>query len=226
MITVVGLGPLKTGNISMGAYGAIRTAPIVFVRTEKHPAVDELKAEGVRFSSFDRFYESSQTFLEVYQKIAAEIIRVSETEGDVVYAVPGHPLAGETAVSLLIEEARRREIPFKIIGSESFIEASLEAAGHGFDEGLMVVDALSMNGVSPVPAVPNLIYQVYDKGIASEVKLALMDVYPDEFPVTVIRGAGSPEESVEVVPLHRLDRCVCDHLTTVYVPPLKDRENE
>ncbi|MFA6665213.1 MAG: SAM-dependent methyltransferase [Armatimonadota bacterium] len=226
MITVVGLGPLKTGNISMGAYGAIRSAPIVFVRTEKHPAVDQLKADGVRFSSFDRFYESSQTFSEVYTKIAAEIIRIAEAEGDVVYAVPGHPLAGETAVSLLIDEARRKQIPLKIVGSESFIEASLEAAGCGFDEGLMVVDALSMSKVSPVPAVPNLIYQVYDKSIASDVKLALMEAYPDEFPVTVIRGAGSPEESVERVPLHRLDRCRCDHLTTVYVPPLKDKENE
>jgi tetrapyrrole methylase family protein / MazG family protein len=66
-----------------------------------------------------------------------------------------------------------------------------------------------------------LLYQVYDRETASPVKLALMKTYPDDWPVSVVWHAGEEgAESVEHIPLHRLDRATTDHLTTVYVPPL------
>ncbi len=218
MIKIVGLGPSVSGSISVGAYGAIRSAPTVFVRTSHHPAVDELAAEGIHFIALDYIYESSETFDEVYTRIAQLILSTAAEKGDVVYAVPGHPLAGEIAVQKLIRDARSAGIDFKIIGSESFIEASLEAINIGFDAGLKIIDALSMDRVSPAAEVGTLIYQVYDRTIASDVKLRLMDDYPDDFAIWVITGAGTNEEQVSAVPLYKLDRCACDHLTTVYLP--------
>jgi tetrapyrrole methylase family protein/MazG family protein len=217
MIKIVGLGPSTSGRISMGAYRAIRCAPVVFVRTARHPAADDLAAEGVVFESMDPIYDSAETFEEVYHAIAQRVLETGES-GDVVYAVPGHPLAGEKAVGIIIAEAKARNIPLEIIGSESFMEASLEALEIGFDTGIKIIDALSMNRVHPDPEVGNLIYQVYDRQIASEVKLSLMERYADDFEVTVVSGAGTSDQRVTRVPLFRLDRCECDHLTTVYVP--------
>ena len=206
--------------MSVGAYRALRSAPIVFVRTSRHPAVEELTSEGVAFQSFDYLYDSAGTFEEVYLQIARRVLDEAE-RGDVVYAVPGHPLVGEASVSLLIGEARKKGLELEVVGSESFIEASLEALGIGLDEGVKIIDALSLDSVTPALDTGNLIYQVYDRHVASETKLKLMQRYPDDFEITVISGAGTPGQKVEVMPLYQLDRCECDHLTTVYTPPLK-----
>jgi len=182
--------------------------------------VDVLLAEGITLESLDYIYESSDTFDEVYAGIAERIVSEAETRGQVVYAVPGHPLVGEASVQALIRKARERDVQVEIVGSQSFIEAALEALGLGLDAGLKVLDALSLGTVAPAADTGNLIYQVYDCNIASEVKLKLMETYPEDFEVTVISGAGTPGQGVRRVPLYQLDRCDCDHLTTVYVPPL------
>lgn len=181
--------------------------------------LDELANEGIVFESMDYLYESAGTFEEVYARIAERIIRESQERGEVVYAVPGHPLVGETAVGIVMREARERGIEVRVVGSESFIEASLEALGFGFGAGLKIIDAMSMDAVSPATDVGTLIYQVYDRAIASDVKLKLMETYPDDFEVTIITGGGSEDQKVQTVPLYKLDRCDCDHLTTVYLPP-------
>ena len=203
--------------MSTGAYRAIRSAPVVFVRTSRHPAAADLASEGVAYQSFDDVYESADTFDVVYRQIVERVLREAEN-GDVVYAVPGHPLVGEASVGLLMEEARKKGIEVEIVGSESFIEASLEALGIGIDEGLKIVDALSLDSVALDSDADNLIYQVYDRQVASETKLKLMERYPDDFEITIISGAGTKEQKLETILLYKLDRCTCDHLTTVYVP--------
>lgn len=223
MITIVGLGPSDRSMISVGAHVVLRGAPTIFVRTARHPAVDELAAEGIKFESLDYIYDSSETFEEVYARIAERIVAEVERRGDVVYAVPGHPLVGELSVAFLIGKARDEGIQVRVVGSESFIEASLEALGFGFGAGLKIVDALSMSEVAPSPDVGNLIYQVYDRAIASDTKLALMEYYPDEYKIAVVTGAGTTEQRVEWMPLYMLDRIECDHLTTVYVPPVGEK---
>jgi tetrapyrrole methylase family protein / MazG family protein len=58
--------------------------------------------------------------------------------------------------------------------------------------------------------------------VAGGLKLALSEVYPDDWEITVVRWAGLPgQEAIErmsLVDLDRNDRA--DHLTTVYLPPL------
>jgi tetrapyrrole methylase family protein/MazG family protein len=216
VITIVGLGPSNRKHTSVGAWELLLAAPTVFVRTAMHPVVDELS--GVRLISFDGLYESAESFDEVYEGIAARLVDEAASGGDVVYAVPGHPLVGERSVGILMARARERGIEVRIVGSESFIEPVLEAVGVGFDVGLKILDALSLDEARPDPDVPNLIYQVYDRSIASEVKLSLMETYADEFEVTIVAGAGTDGMEVRTAPLFELDRGEFDHLSTVYVP--------
>jgi tetrapyrrole methylase family protein/MazG family protein len=69
---------------------------------------------------------------------------------------------------------------------------------------------------------PALICQIYNRRVASEVKLSLMERYPPEHPVVLVRAAGvAGAERVWKVALHELDRQdQLDHLTCAYLPPL------
>jgi tetrapyrrole methylase family protein/MazG family protein len=139
-------------------------------------------------------------------------------QADITYAVPGHPLIGERSVALIVERAGNEGIPVRFAGSGSFIEACLEALAIPVGKGLKLIDALAIDESPPSPDCPNLIYQVYDRPAASAVKLALMRVYPDEFEVYLISGAGTETQTVERLPLYTLDRREYNHLTSVYVP--------
>jgi len=71
--------------------------------------------------------------------------------------------------------------------------------------------------------------QIYNRRLASAVKLALGECYPDEWPVKLVRAAGvdssEPVEAVVEMPLYELDRSsLTDHLSTLYVPPLGEME--
>jgi tetrapyrrole methylase family protein/MazG family protein len=69
---------------------------------------------------------------------------------------------------------------------------------------------------------PALICQLYSRAVASHVKLSLLERYPAEHPVTLVRAAGvAGEQQVWQVPLHALDhQRALDHLTCAFVPQL------
>src|SRR5690606_14375026 len=70
-----------------------------------------------------------------------------------------------------------------------------------------------------------IIAQVYDAFIASDVKLTLMEKYPDDHKVVIVTAAGSNDEVLEKIPLYELDRKVkLNQLTSLYVPPVISRE--
>lgn len=208
--------------MSVAARRAIEGGGTLLLRTAMHPAAAQLESEGFSFETFDSIYESEEGFEQVYSRIADEVLKRSMA-GDVVYCVPGHPLVGEESVRLIIERARGAGIETKVVGSESFMETCLEATSINLDEGIKIVDALSVRRHSADPGLPNLFYQLYDRTTASELKLALMDVYPDEHEVYLIIGAGTEQERVETIPLYELDRRDYDHLTAVLVPRLESR---
>jgi tetrapyrrole methylase family protein / MazG family protein len=198
------------------ALQALESSEKLMFRTAMHPAARDLADRGLRFETFDSVYESASDFAQVYETIAFKIMGEAR-EGDVTYAVPGHPLVAERSVALIIKLAAAEEIPVRIAPSQSFIEACLEALAVSVDKGLKLIDALAISETLPSTDCPNLIYQVYDRLIASEVKLALMEVYPDEFEVYVISGAGGGDSNIAKIPLYMMDRREYDHLTSVFI---------
>ncbi|MGA9233011.1 MAG: nucleoside triphosphate pyrophosphohydrolase, partial [Exiguobacterium oxidotolerans] len=70
-----------------------------------------------------------------------------------------------------------------------------------------------------------LIGQVYDAFVAGDLKVMLMERYPDEHPVTLVTAAGTSKQHVMTVPLYELDRVtMLSNLTTVYVPPVTEEK--
>jgi tetrapyrrole methylase family protein/MazG family protein len=232
VIRIVGLGPDAPEGMSVAAREALRAATCLILRTERHPAAEMLRADGLAHTTCDDLYETQADFGAVYAAIAERVLSAAE-DGDVTYAVPGHPSMGEESVRLVLERAGRAGIRTEIVGSASFVEATLAAAGASLSDPLMVVDALSMSSGhgaveaadgprwEDAPQAALIVYQVHDADAAAGAKLALLETRPGDLVVSVVRAAGVPgQEHVERVPLSRLDRIRPDHLTSVYVPPV------
>jgi tetrapyrrole methylase family protein/MazG family protein len=220
---------------------------------------------GVEFESMDSLYETSESFEEVYRRIAERLVEEATLGRSVAYAVPGHPSVGEKSVADLRALAAHEGVELTILPGVSFIDAVCTAVGADPAEGLVILNGVTLSGRGDAVAgedeagvreparggelcvrrgspgeagssvrvaahlhVPLLIGQVYSQMIASDVKLLLMEAYPEDHGVMVVQAAGVPgKERVERVPLFELDRLDwIDHLTSVYVPAVASQVPE
>jgi tetrapyrrole methylase family protein/MazG family protein len=222
-ITIVGLGPGGAALMTREARTVLDAAGEIWVRTARHPVVDELTA--LPWKPMDSFYEREDDFSGVYRAIADEVLRLAERPEGVVYAVPGSPRVGEATVARILDQAGRRGTPVRIVEGLSFIEPVLSAMDIDALDGLHVADAVELAALHHPPFPPSahaLIAQLYSRDLAGEVKLTLINQYPDEFPVRLIHAAGTAGQAVEDLPLYAIDRSeAIAHLTALYIPPWK-----
>jgi tetrapyrrole methylase family protein/MazG family protein len=222
-ITIVGLGPGDPRHLTREAWGVLLESQEVWLRTARHPTVPHLPAH-LALRSFDDLYESAEDFAQVYQAIAERVLELGHRPEGVVYAVPGHPLVGEATVRKVLQMAREAGLPTRVVDGVSFVEVALTALGlDALEPGLQVCDGIEIAALHHPPLnpdLPALIGQVYSRRLASDLKLTLMNQYPDEHPVTLIFAAGTDAQRLVHLPLYELDRQEVDHLTTLYVPPL------
>ena len=226
MIKIVGLGPGAKEALTIGTIYEFENNKNIFLRTEKHPTVDYLKEKKIIFDTYDNVYESIGSFDEVYLNIANDLIRKHEKLGDLVYAVPGHPLVAEKSVFNLIELCKENNIDYKIIPAVSFIDAMIESLRIDPIGGLKVIDSFDIGNQILDKRIGTIVTQVYNQLIASEVKIKLLEQYNDETQIYYVRAAGiKDQESIRRIPLFELDMQEdIDYLTSIYIP--KDLKNK
>lgn len=221
-ITILGLGPGRADQLTREAWQVLTEAREIYLRTRRHPTVAGLPPHVEQYS-FDDVYDQASDFDQVYNAIAGQVIRLGQRPQGVIYAVPGHPLVGESTVTRIMQLAEQAHLPVRIVGAPSFAEAAITALKLDAMAGLQIADALDLAALHHPPLNPDapaIIGQVYNRNVASGVKLTLMNQYPDDHPVTLLHALGTPQERVETLPLYELDRRECGHLTSLYVPPL------
>lgn len=222
-ITILGLGPGDPQDLTRQAWDLLLAAKCVFLRTSRHPTAAALPAH-LTVHSFDRLYEEADSFATVYAEIADRIVAQGRQSGGVIYAVPGHPLVGESSVQHILAQSRQEGIQVRVVAGLSFIEPVLSTLGIDGLDGLQLADATDVAASHHPPLDPDrpaLLGQFYGQRLASEVKLSLMNAYPAEHPVTLVRAAGTEESTQTTLPLYALDRGQhVDHLTSLYVPPI------
>jgi len=217
-ITVTGLGPGRAGLITRESWELMAKAERLVLRTRIHPTVAAIEAAGMTFSTYDGFYEEAADFESLYGAIARDLLQRAESEGDIVYAVPGSPLVAERTVVLLREFARTSEVTVNILPGMSFVEVMYTRLGIDPIDGLTILDAEDVATLKERPAQSLVITQVYSQPIASDTKLMLMELFPDEYEVTYIHNLALPDESIRQIPLYELDRQKdVDHLTSLFI---------
>ena len=207
-VTVVGLGPGDPDLLTRRAYEVLKERGEVYLRTGNHPAAAGLP-EGTRVETFDGLYEQADDFEAVYAGIVKRLMELARRPTGVVYAVPGDPTVGEATVPALRQAAAAAGLPFEIVPGVSFVEPSLAALGIDALDGLQLADALELAARRHPPLSPDrpaLIGQAYSSQVAADVKLTLMNCYPDDHPVVLLHGVGTSEVCLERVPLHEIDR--------------------
>ena len=223
-ITIVGLGPGAVGHLSLETMGLLKGGARVILRTAVHPTVEELCRQEVQFTSCDDLYEQAASFEDVYNGVVQRVLEAAK-DGDVVYAVPGSPLVAEKTVVLLRTAAKEQGISLVIKPSMSFLDLAYVELGIDPIAGLQIIDAQDYAEAASAGNHPLMITQVYSQMVASDLKLVLMDVLPDEYEIYFLRNLGLPDEECRPVKLYELDRQPnIDHLTSAYVPPLPEGE--
>src|SRR4051812_11670109 len=223
-IRIVGLGPGALADLTLAAWQALSSAPRILARTRRHPCLDELNVQ-VTIQTCDDLYERHAQFADVYTAISERVLTLAQEPGGVVYAVPGHPWVGEATTRLILEQAAAAGLSTQVIGGLSFVEPAYAALGIDLMDGAQVVDAMliaQQHHPQAEVSLPLLVAQLYSAQVASDVKLTLMNAYPDDHPVTLVQAAGTTQQRLRTCPLFELDHGDnFDHLTTLYVPPLR-----
>jgi tetrapyrrole methylase family protein/MazG family protein len=192
-------------------------APMVFVRTERHPAVAALGA----VESFDHLYDEGQSFEEVYRAIVEAVVAaaVAQAPEPVLYAVPGSPLVAERTVELLRRDDRAE---VTIVPALSFLDLAWERLGlDPLSAGIRLVDAEHFGTTVTDEAGPFLVAQCWSPSLLSDIKLSVDDEAGELPDVVLLHHLGLDDEQIVSVPWWDLDRTVAaDHLTSLYIPAL------
>lgn len=224
-IVIASLGPGNPGQMTREVWEHLSTLDEVWLRTRQHPTVEGFPPD-LRVHSFDDLYESAEKFEDVYAAIIEKILALGRRPEGVTYAVPGHAFVAEATGPEIVRRAREEGIPVRVMEGVSFLEPVFSALQVDPFTGIALVDALDLGNLHTPhfpPDQPMLIAQVYSRSIASDVKLTLNAVYPDQHRVRLVHAAGTPDERVEDLALYEIDRSdAIGLLTILYVPPLAE----
>ena len=211
---ILGFGSGDKGEITLRTLDFLKNSDAVFVRTTRHPAASVLEEYHIPYQTFDDAYEKFDTFEELYEHIASTILSCSENR--VSYIVPGSAVFAERAVQLLLQKAT---CDVQVVPAVSFLDAIFASLKQDALNSFKLIDALRLDEQTPDVSSMNIVCQIYDKQVASDVKLSLMRYYKDETPVIMISGAFTQEESICEMPLYAIDQTDrIDHLTSLVIP--------
>ena len=217
-LTVAGLGPAGAELMTRGTWARIEAAEQILLRTRIHPTVEALDAAGISYETYDDFYERADDFDELYEAITDDLF-ARAAKSDVLYLVPGSPFVAERTVQMLRERAMEEDMPLEILPAMSFLEPLFAALGIDPVNGLSIIDAMDEDAVAAPPAQDLIITQLYSRELASDLKILLMEHFPDTQVVIYLHHLGLSDERVAHIPLFELDwQEDIDHLTTLFIP--------
>jgi len=202
-ITVAGVG-LTEDQLTLGAARLLKSGAKVVLHTARAGVAGWLAENGVPYDSLDFLYENADDFDRHARAAFAHVIRAAE-DADVIYCV--FDVRDESAV--LLANAGARVLP----------GPPLEGALLGRWSGEAVLAAASdWENFTPDASRATFVRELDSRALASEVKLRLMEAYPDDARTDVMTGGG-----VARIPLYDLDRLArYDHATAALVYPEKD----
>ncbi len=218
-IHIAGLGPGRAELLTVEVRALLTSGMRIILRTRHHPTVAALEPT-VAFTDCDDLYRVGASFDRVYEAIVARVLEAGRA-GDVVYAVPGHPLVAERTVVELLPRAGSEGIAVRVYPGLSFADAAATTLRCDMAT-VQLCDALDLRIDAQRPA---LVSQIHDRDVSTTLKLALLDIYPPDHTIIALASLGTDNESVRPLPLSELDHRPTSHLDAIFVPALPPLED-
>lgn len=194
--------PLSTpGSLTRAAAEAVRGAQRLYLQTAEHPSARWILDAGIPFVSLDALYHESEDF-DALNEAAVETLL--SPGPDAVFAVPGRG-PGAALRGKLLRAAAERKIEVCLLPGSGYAEAALALI-----PGMPLGDARILEASAlPKPLDPyvQLVVEEIDTRLrACAVKLALVEYYPDDYPVFFCHMEDDGTYRVASIPLFELDR--------------------
>lgn len=220
-IIILGLGPAGANYLTREAWDILQNCEELYLRSALHPVCADLP-ESVAVKSFDTLYECHDDLEVILDAIVAQLVELANRPQGVYYGVPGSPFIGEETVSRVIKALAGSDVPVRVVDGLSYIEPMCTALGIDLLPQTALLDGLHVGSLlmPPFPpSMPAIISQLGSQFEASELKLTLMNNYPDDFEVKLLHNVGTPEEIIETLPLYAIDQSIhLGMLSTLYLP--------
>ena len=218
IITIAAIGPDSGQTLTLGVYDALRQADALLLRTGRHGVADRLRQEGVAFETLDALYDRTEDFDELCELAARAIIDRARQAQTLIYAV-SEPQSDATVRALV--QALPDDMALRVLGGVTLTDAAACAAiPFGVNtENLRTVTALSTAEMRVQADCPQVVTEIDNRYLASDVKLWLGDLFDDETTVYFLENAAEPGATARPIELCELDRQDhYDHRTAVLVP--------
>ncbi|NLG23760.1 MAG: MazG family protein [Clostridiales bacterium] len=204
-IWVVGVGWTEDA-LTLGAIRRLREANRVLLRTERLGCAQWLRREGIAYEALDGLYAAAEDFDALNDAAAAAVL---DAGGGVVYAVAD--LADQSVFRLVAQAADRLAF---VPGPAA--EGQLAAFSGG---DMRMLSASNIGSLEPDAEVATLVTEIDSRVLASEVKLRLMDAYPDESAVLLLNEEGAPT-AIRLCELDRQARY--GHRVSALIPAISE----
>ncbi|MBP8692055.1 MAG: nucleoside triphosphate pyrophosphohydrolase [Sedimentibacter sp.] len=200
-IQIIGLGAGGEEDLTIRAHKALLEKIPTFVRTDRHPLVKELR-KSINIVSFDDYFEKYETFDQVYENILHTLLEEARQHGKINYCTAGSPYFGDVVTKKLVNEYKG-QINTIIIDGMSFLDKCIKLSGYADYKNIKILDCLEADEFSFDLNSLNIITQVYDRDLASNLKLSLMETYPEDTYALIIDVL---ENNVKKIPVFLLDQ--------------------
>ena len=198
MITVIGLG-VEVGDLTEKGrakiLSAVENGAPVLGRTSLTASYETVKNLNVPHRTLDDVYARSRSFATLAKNLAREVVNAGE---NTVYLVDGSATE-DVSVKALIKRLRGK---VEIVDGVSKITSLLRKAKFK-DCSYTAVSAYELLSGEAELSLPLLVYDMDDRAIASDCKLALGELFGEETPAIYVCGDIRVKEKLYQIDRHK-----------------------
>lgn len=237
-LIIVGVGIGLAGQCTIEARNAIEAAEEVLSLAGDRLVQQWLEGLNSNVRSLHGFYDVSPNRAAAYEAIAEAILAPVRLGKRVCAVFYGHPGVFVTPSHAAMAKARAENFHAKMLPAVSaedclFADLGVDPGAHGCQSYEARDFLITKRRIDPRAAL--ILWQIAVVGDGAFVSLspdptalgdlacALMQIYPDNHPVTVYAAQTLPflPPEIETLPLHQLALAHVDQASTLYVPPLQ-----
>jgi tetrapyrrole methylase family protein/MazG family protein len=208
MIYVIGC---SGGELTPRQIEAINNCAFAAVKSEQIDGFLKIKSILPQFETLDEMYRKARNFDTLNAGIARHILKLSKEHGSVAYIVGG---SGYEDRSVMLLKRKTKDVT--ILPAKSAAGEALSAYPSSSYTVYSAADLISAERIAFSKDFPLIIYEVYDKLTASDVKLILLRFYGEDTEVYCFGAGGDTVKT----PLHSVDRLDgYSHKTCFMLPP-------